>query len=76
LELHRRALAITVRRARLPAAVGRTEEWRSAVLPRYTRMTRQAEALIAATQTDLSLLKKVVYLFDNGRLIRCQKCFP
>ncbi len=42
-------LDITVPRARLSAAVGGTEEWRSAVLPRYTRMTRQAEALIAAT---------------------------
>ena len=41
-------LDITVPRARLSAA-GEMKEWRSAVLPRYARMTRQAEALIAAT---------------------------
>jgi putative transposase len=38
---------ITVPRARLAAADGATREWRSAVLPRYARMTRQVEALIA-----------------------------
>ena len=38
---------ISVPRARLPAAGGATREWRSAVLPRYARMTRQVEALIA-----------------------------
>ena len=42
---------LTVPRGRMPTAAddGKTEEWRSAVLPRYARMTRQAEALIAAT---------------------------
>ena len=34
-------------RARLRAGDGATREWRSAVLPRYARMTRQVEALIA-----------------------------
>jgi putative transposase len=38
---------ITAPRARLAAADGATREWRSAVLPRYARMTRQVEALIA-----------------------------
>ena len=38
---------IAVPRARLRAEDGTTREWRSAVLPRYARMTRQAEALIA-----------------------------
>ena len=33
----------------MPGREGGTVEWRSAVLPRYARMTRQAEALIAAT---------------------------
>jgi transposase-like protein len=37
-----------VPRARLRAADGSTREWRSAVLPRYARRTRQAEALIAS----------------------------
>ncbi len=38
---------ISVPRARLVADCGRTQEWRSAALPRYARMTRQVEALIA-----------------------------
>ena len=38
---------IAVPRARLQAEDGTTREWRSAVLPRYARMTRQVEALIA-----------------------------
>ena len=42
-------LAITVPRGRMPKPEGGTAEWRSAALPRYARMTRQAEALIAAT---------------------------
>ncbi|MCG7354387.1 IS256 family transposase [Roseomonas mucosa] len=42
------AVEIAVPRARLPAeAGGETREWRSAVLPRYARRTRQLEALIA-----------------------------
>ena len=41
------AVAISVPRARLTAEDGDTREWRSAVLPRYARMTRQVEALIA-----------------------------
>ena len=38
---------VEVPRARLAAADGGTKEWRSASLPRYARMTRQVEALIA-----------------------------
>jgi putative transposase len=38
---------ISVPRARLAAENGGTQEWRSAALPRYARMTRQVEALIA-----------------------------
>src|SRR5271166_6194457 len=41
-------VATSVPRARLVAADGTTQEWRSAALPRYARMTRQAEALIAS----------------------------
>lgn len=39
---------VSVPRARLAAMGGMTQEWRSAVLPRYGRRTRQVEALIAA----------------------------
>jgi putative transposase len=38
---------ISVPRARMTAEGGGTQEWRSATLPRYARMTRQVEALIA-----------------------------
>ena len=40
---------ISVPRGRLARPDGTTEEWRSATLPRYARMTRQVEALIAAS---------------------------
>jgi putative transposase len=38
---------ISVPRARLATEDGSTREWRSTALPRYARMTRQVEALIA-----------------------------
>jgi len=38
---------LAVPRARLAAESGGTREWHSAALPRYARMTRQVEALIA-----------------------------
>jgi hypothetical protein len=40
---------ISVPRGRLSRPDGTTEEWRSAALARYARMTRQVEALIAAS---------------------------
>src|SRR5512144_720013 len=40
---------IAVPRARIRTAGGGTVEWKSRVLPRYARMTRQVEALIAGT---------------------------
>jgi putative transposase len=41
------AVTIQVPRARLNEADGTSREWRSEALPRYARMTRQVEALIA-----------------------------
>ncbi len=38
---------LSVPRARMAMEGGATQEWRSASLPRYARMTRQVEALIA-----------------------------
>src|SRR5918912_4227939 len=40
---------ISVPRGRLTRPDGTTEEWRSATLPRYARMTRQVAALIASS---------------------------
>ena len=42
-------VAIAVPRARIAGAGGGTAEWKSRTLPRYARMTRQGEALIAGT---------------------------
>jgi transposase-like protein len=42
-------VTVSIPRARLVGADGGTREWRSAALPHYARMTRQAEALITAT---------------------------
>jgi putative transposase len=41
------SVEISVPRARLATEAGSTREWRSTALPRYARMTRQVEALIA-----------------------------
>ena len=38
---------LSVPRARMTAEGGGTQEWRSVTLPRYARMTRQVEALVA-----------------------------
>ena len=43
------AVEIAVPRARIGGADGRGCEWKSKVLPRYARMTRQVEALIVGT---------------------------
>ncbi|MBV8091547.1 MAG: transposase, partial [Alphaproteobacteria bacterium] len=40
-------VTISVPRARLDQAEGTSREWRSEALPRYARMTKQVEALIA-----------------------------
>jgi putative transposase len=42
-------VAVSVPRARLVEADGRTSEWRNRTIPAYTRLTKRAEALIAAT---------------------------
>src|SRR5207302_1621522 len=40
---------VSVPRARLAGADGRTSEWRNRTIPSYKRLTKRAEALIAAT---------------------------
>ena len=42
---------IAVPRARIGGADGGTAEWKSKALPRYARVTKQVEALIAGTNT-------------------------
>jgi len=61
---------IEVPRARMTAADGGTKEWRSAALPRYARMTRQVEALIAGAYlagTNTRRVKRALSaLFGNA----------
>src|SRR4051794_41915288 len=42
-------VTVSVPRARLAGADGRTSEWRNRTIPSYKRLTKRAEALIAAT---------------------------
>jgi putative transposase len=42
-------MTVSVPRARMGGAAGKSEEWRSKTLPAYKRVTRQAEALIAGS---------------------------
>jgi transposase-like protein len=42
-------VTVSVPRARLVGTAGRTSEWRNRTIPAYKRLTRRAEALIAAT---------------------------
>src|SRR5436309_2698505 len=42
-------VTVSVPRARLAGVDGRTSEWRNRTIPSYKRLTKRAEALIAAT---------------------------
>jgi transposase-like protein len=59
---------IAVPRARMRAGNGATREWRSAVPPRYARMTRQVEALIAGAYLAGTNTRRVKRAF--GALFR------
>ena len=60
---------IAVPRARLRAEDGSTREWRSAALPRYARLTRRAEALIAGAYlagTNTRRVKRALVALFRG----------
>src|SRR5690242_5794081 len=62
---------IAVPRARLLAPDGTSREWRSAVLPRYARMTRQVEALIASAYlagTNTRRVKRALAALFKGAI--------
>jgi putative transposase len=68
-------IEIAVPRARLSAADGTSREWQSAVLPRYARMTRQVEALIASAYlTGTRRVKRA--LCSRPRLARTWSAAP
>ena len=63
---------VEVLRARM-AAAGGTSEWRSTALPRYARMTRQVEALVAGAYlsgTNTRRVKRALAALFGGRSAR------
>ena len=64
------AETISVPRARSIDEVGKTTEWRSKALPRYQRLTKKAEALIASVYlagTNTRRVKRALYgLFEGA----------
>jgi len=64
-------VAVSVPRARMAVAGGGTEEWRNATLPRYARMTRQVEALIAGAYlagTNTRRVKRALAALFGGAI--------
>ena len=61
---------VSVPRARVVAEDGKTTEWRSKALPRYQRLTKKAEALIASVYlagTNTRRVKRALYgLFEGA----------
>jgi len=64
------SVELSVPRARVATEGGGTQEWRSATLPRYARMTRQVEALIAGAYlsgTNTRRVKRALAAVVNSR---------
>ena len=60
---------VSVPRARIEGEDGRTPEWRSKALPRYQRLTKRAEALIAAVYlagTNTRRVKRALFGLFQG----------
>jgi transposase-like protein len=60
---------VSVPRARIDGEDGRTTEWRSKALPRYQRLTKRAEALIAAVYlagTNTRRVKRALFGLFQG----------
>src|SRR6056297_551015 len=63
------AETVSVPRARIEGEDGRTTEWRSRALPRYQRLTKRAEALIAAVYlagTNTRRVKRALFGLFRG----------
>jgi len=60
---------VSVPRARVATEDGKTKEWRSKALPRYQRLTKKAEALIASVYlagTNTRRVKRALYGLFQG----------
>lgn len=63
------AETISVPRARIENEAGKVSEWRSKALPRYQRLTRTAEALIASVYlagTNTRRVKRALFALFKG----------
>jgi transposase-like protein len=63
------AETISVPRARIEDAAGKVSEWRSKALPRYQRLTKTAEALIASVYlagTNTRRVKRALFALFKG----------
>jgi putative transposase len=63
------AEVVSVPRARIEGEDGRTTEWRSKALPRYQRLTKRAETLIAAVYlagTNMRRVKRALFGLFQG----------
>src|SRR5947209_13863186 len=72
-------LEISVPRARMTTEGGSTQEWRSASLPRYARMTRQVEALIAGAYlsgTNTRRVKRALAALFAGAVGKMSSAAP
>jgi transposase-like protein len=77
---------IAVPRARISGADGGTAEWKSQALPRYARMTKQVEALIAGTylagtntrrvRRALAALFRVIFPRKSGHRVTRPEALP
>lgn len=68
---------VKVPRARLIADDGRTGEWRSKALRRYQRLTRKAEALIAAVYlagTNTRRVRRALFALFEGAVGKGEPC--
>lgn len=60
---------MNIPRARIPSKDGKTSEWRSKALPRYQRLTKKAEALIASVYlsgTNTRRVKRALFGLFQG----------
>jgi transposase-like protein len=70
-------MQVSVPRARMTDTEGGTREWLSAALPRYARMTRQVEAMIAGAYlagTNTRRVKRALAALFRGAVIR-SRCY-
>ena len=64
---------VRVPRARIKGDDGREQEWRSTALPRYRRLTKKAEALIASVYlsgTNTRRVKRALFALFEGAVSR------